>query len=71
MLTLAYNFILALGVLAKGHSWALGSSIKDLCAAASKNEVRKCSILWEVGIVLTFTRNCFHLSLYYCEKKLA
>jgi hypothetical protein len=40
MVVLAYNFILALGVLAKGHSWALGSSIKDLRAAASKNEAR-------------------------------
>ena len=40
MVVLAYNFILALGVLAKGHSWALGSFIKDLRAAASKNEAR-------------------------------
>jgi len=48
-----------------GHS---ATQIKDLCAAASKNDVRKCSFSWEVGIVLMFTKNCFHLSLYYCEK---
>jgi len=62
------NIILALGIVYLLCTWALGSSIKDLCAAASKNDVRKCSLSWEVGIVLMFTKNCFHLSLYYCDK---
>ena len=43
MVALAYNIILALGVLAKGLSWALGSSFKGLRAATSKNDVRNCS----------------------------
>ena len=44
MVVLAYNFILALGLVYLLITWALGSSIKDLCAAASKNDARKCSI---------------------------
>ena len=45
MVVLAYNFILALGIVYLLLAWALGSSIKDLCAATSKNEARKCSII--------------------------
>ena len=40
MLKLAYNIILALGIVYLLLTWALGSSIKDLRAAASKNDVR-------------------------------
>ena len=39
------NIILALGIVYLLLTWALGSSIKDLCAAASKNDARKCSIV--------------------------
>ena len=45
MVVLAYNFILALGLVYLLITWALGSSFKDLCAATSKNEARKCSII--------------------------
>ena len=40
MVVLAYNFILALGIVYLLFTWALGSSIKDLCAATSKNDAR-------------------------------
>jgi hypothetical protein len=54
-------------------SYSLGLSatqIKDLCAAASKYDTSNKGYVWEVGIVLMFTKNCFHLS-YYLAAKLA
>ena len=43
MVVLAFNFILALGLVYLLLTWALGSSFKGLRAATSKNEVRNCS----------------------------